>query len=57
MAFGVFAVYHYEDVNAYELSDLDLVKFISQHIATTILRIRTQAEIQKNNEALEQAIR
>ncbi|WP_426359170.1 sensor domain-containing phosphodiesterase [Pseudocolwellia sp. HL-MZ19] len=56
VAFGVFAVYHYEDVNAYELSDLDLVKFISQHIATTILRIRTQAEIQKNNEALEQAI-
>ncbi len=56
VAFGVFAVYHYKDVNAYELSDLDLVKFISQHIATTILRIRTQTEIQKNNEALEQAI-
>lgn len=54
--FGVFAVYHYEDTAAYKLSDLDLVKFVSQHIATAILRIRSQAEIKKNNEALEQAI-
>lgn len=55
-AFGAFAVYHYDDANAYQVSDLDLVKFVSQHITTTILRIRTQTEIQKNNEALEQAI-
>jgi len=54
--FGVFAVHHYQDENAYRLSDLDLVKFVSQHIASAILRIRSQAEIQKNNEALEQAI-
>ncbi|WP_077339737.1 sensor domain-containing phosphodiesterase [Pseudocolwellia agarivorans] len=56
VAFGVFAVHHYQDVNAYQLSDLDLVEFVSQHIATAILRIRSQAEIQKSNEALEQAI-
>jgi diguanylate cyclase (GGDEF)-like protein len=56
VAFGVFAVYHYDNANAYQVSDLDLVKFVSQHIATTILRIKTQTEIQKNNEVLEQAI-
>jgi len=54
--FGIFAVYDYYDENAYKLSDLDLVKFVSQHIATTILRVKSQAKIQKNNEALEQAI-
>lgn len=54
--FGVFAIHHYQDENAYKLSDLDLVTFVSQHIASAILRIKSQAEIQKNNEALEQAI-
>jgi len=55
-AFGVFAVHHYQDEDAYQLTDLDLVKFVSQHIATAIVRIRTQAEIKRNNEILEQAI-
>lgn len=56
VAFGVFAVHHYQDDSAYQLSDLGLVEFVSQHIATAILRIRSQADIQKSNEALEQAI-
>lgn len=55
-AFGVFAVYHYDDIDAYKTSDLDLVKFVSQHIATTILRIRTQTAIRESNEALEHTI-
>jgi diguanylate cyclase (GGDEF)-like protein len=54
--FGVFAVHHYEDEDAYKISDLEIVKFVSQHIATAISRMKTQANIQKNNEALEKAI-
>ena len=53
--FGVFAVYHYEDDNAYKTSDLEIVKFVSQHIATAISRMKIQTDINNSNEALEQA--
>ena len=54
--FGVLAIHHYENEDAYQINDLEIVKFVSQHIATAIIRMRTQADIQKNNEALEKAI-
>ncbi len=54
--FGVFAVHHYDDENAYQISDLEIIKFVSQHISTAIVRMKTQSDIQKSNEALEKAI-
>ncbi|NQZ81196.1 MAG: EAL domain-containing protein [Colwellia sp.] len=54
--FGVLAIQHYQDDNAYQQSDLELIRFVSHHIATAILRIRRQTEIQKSNDELEKII-
>jgi len=54
--FGVLAIQHYQNDNAYQQSDLELIRFVSHHIATAILRIRTQTKIQKSNEELEKII-
>ena len=54
--FGVLATQHYQNAQAYQHSDLALIRFISQHVATAILRKRAQADIEKNNEKLEKIV-
>ncbi|MEH6383845.1 MAG: EAL domain-containing protein [Colwellia sp.] len=54
--FGILAIQHYQDSQAYQQSDLKLIRFISQHVDTAILRKRSQAEIKMNNEALEKTV-
>ncbi|MFT5759893.1 MAG: diguanylate cyclase (GGDEF)-like protein [Alteromonadaceae bacterium] len=54
--FGVLAIQNYQDDKAYQQSDLALIRFVSHHIATAILRIRTQTEIEKSNEELEKIV-
>jgi len=54
--FGVLAIQHYQDSSAYKCQDLEIIRFISQHVATAILRKRAQAEIEKNNEELEKIV-
>lgn len=54
--FGVLAVQHYQDTDAYQESDLDLIRFVSQHIAIAIARKFTQARVQQNNEELERIV-
>jgi len=51
--FGVLALQHYQDAEAFQHSDLELIHFVSQHIASVIMRQRTQAKIQQSNEELE----
>ena len=53
---GVLAVQHYQNENAYQYSDLDLIRFVSEHIATAIVRKRTQAQLAKNNAELEDLV-
>jgi diguanylate cyclase (GGDEF)-like protein len=54
--FGVLAIQNYHDEQAYQQSDLEIIRYVSHHIATAILRIRTQTEIEKNNDELEKII-
>jgi len=54
--FGVLALQHYQDAQAFEHSDLELLHFVSQHIASVIMRQRTQAKIQQSNEELERMV-
>jgi diguanylate cyclase (GGDEF)-like protein len=54
--FGVIAVHHYQDEKAYQCKDLELMRFVSHHIAVTILRHKTQQQALQSNEALEQVI-
>jgi len=54
--FGVLAVQHYQNEHAYQHSDLELIRFVSQHIASAILRKRAQDKIQQSNEELERII-
>ena len=54
--FGILAIQHYQDSQAYQQNDLKLIRFISQHVATAILRKRSQAEIEENNEKLEKTV-
>jgi len=54
--FGVLAIQNYQDDEAYQQSDLELIRFVSHHIATAILRFRTQTEIEKSNDELEKII-
>jgi len=51
--FGVLALQHYQDVNAFQQCDLELIRFVSQHISSAIMRQRSQAKIQQSNEELE----
>jgi diguanylate cyclase (GGDEF)-like protein len=54
--FGLLAIQHYQDAKAYHYGDLELIRFVSQHISTAILRKRVQASIQRNNEELERIV-
>lgn len=53
---GVLAIQHYQDENAYQHSDLELVRFVSEHIATAIVRKRKKAQIIEQNEELERLV-
>jgi len=52
--FGVIAIQHYQDENAYHSKDLELMRFVSHHIAIEILRQKMQQQALQNHEALEQ---
>jgi diguanylate cyclase (GGDEF)-like protein len=54
--FGILAAQHYQDCHAYQQNDLEIIRFISQHVATAILRKRAQTEIEKNKEKLEKTV-
>ncbi|WP_448549473.1 EAL domain-containing protein [Thalassotalea fusca] len=54
--FGVLAIQHYQDADAYSQSDLEIIRFVSQHIATAIVRKKAQAEVHRSNEELERIV-
>ena len=50
--FGVLALQHYQDDDAFTPSDLELIRFVSQHIASVILRQNAQVKTQKSKDQL-----
>ncbi|MBA6328829.1 EAL domain-containing protein [Colwellia sp. MB02u-6] len=54
--FGVIAIQHYQDKNAYHSKDLELMRFVSHHIAIEISRQKTQQQAIKNHEVLEEIV-
>lgn len=54
--FGVLAVQHYHNEDAYGCKDLELARFVSHHIAVAMLRHRSQQQALQSNEALEKII-
>ncbi|WP_448567770.1 EAL domain-containing protein [Thalassotalea ganghwensis] len=52
-AIGVLAIQHYQDDKAYQQEDLEIIRFVSQHIATAILRKTAQDNIQRSKHELE----
>jgi diguanylate cyclase (GGDEF)-like protein len=54
--FGVIAIQHYQDKNAYHSKDLELMRFVSHHIAIEISRQKVQQQVLQSNEALENII-
>ena len=54
--FGVLAIQHYQNADAYASVDLKLIEFVSQHIAIAINRVSTQEKIQQSNEQLENLV-
>lgn len=54
--FGVIAIQHYQDENAYHSKDLELMRFVSHHISIEILRQKVQQQALQSHEALEQII-
>jgi diguanylate cyclase (GGDEF)-like protein len=54
--FGVIAIGHYQDENAYSSKDLELMRFVSHHIAIEILRHKVQLQALQSHEALEKVI-
>lgn len=53
---GVLAIQHYQDADAYQISDLKIIRFVGQHIATAILRKTAQDNIQRSKSELEQIV-
>ncbi len=53
---GVLAVQHHSDEHAYQKADLELMRFISYHIATAINRKSEQDRKQRNKEELERLV-
>ncbi|GHE95646.1 bifunctional diguanylate cyclase/phosphodiesterase [Thalassotalea profundi] len=53
---GVLAIQHYHDSEAYQLSDLKIIRFVGQHIATAILRKTAQDNIQRSKSELEKIV-
>lgn len=54
--FGILAIQHYQNAKAFQQKDLQLIRFISQHVSTAILHKRSQAEAERNNEKLEKIV-
>lgn len=54
--FGVIAIQHYQDKNAYQSKDLELMRFVSHHISMEILRKKVQQQALQSHEALEKMI-
>ena len=54
--FGVLAIQHYENAEAYQQSDLAFIQFVSQHIATAICRKRAQLVELQNKDQLERLV-
>lgn len=53
---GVLAIQHYQDEHAYQYSDLELIRFVSQHIASAIMRKKAQEDAQQSHEQLEKIV-
>jgi len=53
---GVIAVQHYQDAQAYQQSDLELLRFVSQHIASAIMRKKAQEDSEQSREELERLV-
>ena len=53
---GVLAVQHYQDEHAYQHCDLELIRFVSQHIASAIIRKKAQEAVQQSHEQLEKIV-
>ncbi|GHF89818.1 EAL domain-containing protein [Thalassotalea marina] len=53
---GVLAIQHYQNIHAYCYSDLELVRFVSQHIAAAVTRIKAQEAIQRSHDELERMV-
>ncbi|SEL32371.1 diguanylate cyclase/phosphodiesterase with GAF sensor [Colwellia chukchiensis] len=54
--FGVIAIQHYQDENAYQHKDLQLMRFVSHHISIEVLRQKMQQQALKSHEALEKIV-
>jgi len=54
--FGVLAIQHYDNPHAYQQQDLELIRFVSQHVATAIVRLRSQEEVTQNKAELERLV-
>jgi len=54
---GVVAVQNYVDADAYSLADLELLSFVSDHIAVAIERKRAEGELRRAKETAEVASR
>ena len=55
--FGMFAVQDYYDEDAYQESDLELIRFVAQHIAIAIVRKRSQLKDLQSKDALEHTVK
>ncbi|MCO4799194.1 MAG: EAL domain-containing protein [Colwelliaceae bacterium] len=53
---GVLAIQHYQNEHAYQYCDLELIRFVSQHIASAIMRKKAQEDAQQSHEKLEQIV-
>jgi diguanylate cyclase (GGDEF)-like protein len=53
---GVLAIQHYQDEHAYQYCDLELIRFVSQHIASAIMRKKAQEDVQQSHEQLEKIV-
>ncbi len=53
---GVLAIQHYQNAEAYHYSDLELIRFVSQHVASAIMRKKALADVQQSREELEKIV-
>ncbi|WP_206486023.1 EAL domain-containing protein [Thalassotalea sp. G2M2-11] len=53
---GVLAIQHYHDADAYQESDIELIRFVSRHIASAIMRKKAEADAQHNKDMLEKLV-
>ena len=48
--FGVLVIQHYQNAEAYQQKDLELIRFVSQHVATAITRMNVLSKVSQNEE-------